>query len=122
MGPLEGVKVLEFESIGPAPFAGMLLADMGADVLVVDRPASTDLGLKRERWYDVMMRGKRSVTLDLKNDSSKEIVLELLGRADALIEGFRPGVMERLGLGPAAALARNPRLVYGRMTGWGQDG
>jgi alpha-methylacyl-CoA racemase len=122
MGPLAGIKVLEFESIGPAPFAGMLLADMGADVLVIDRPAGTDLGLKRERWYDVMMRGKRSVTLDLKKEKSKEISLELITRADALIEGMRPGVMERLGLGPDAALARNPRLVYGRMTGWGQDG
>jgi alpha-methylacyl-CoA racemase len=119
-GPLTGIKVLEFEAIGPGPFAGMLLADMGADVLVVDRPASSDLGLKRERWYDVMMRGKRSVTLDLK--SSKEPALELIARADALIEGFRPGVMERLGLGPEVALARNPKLVYGRMTGWGQDG
>jgi len=122
MGPLAGIKVLEFEAIGPAPFAGMLLADMGADVLVVDRPGDSGLGLKRERWYDVMMRGKRSVTLDLKSASSAEIALELLGRADALIEGFRPGVMERLGLGPQAALARNPKLVYGRMTGWGQSG
>jgi len=120
MGPLEGVKVLEFESIGPAPFAGMLLADMGADVLVIDRPATTDLGLKRERWYDVMMRGKRSVTLDLKKNSAA--ALELVARADALIEGMRPGVMERLGLGPDAVLGRNPKLVYGRMTGWGQDG
>src|SRR3954454_21362077 len=122
MGPLAGIKVLEFEAIGPAPFAGMLLADMGADVLVVDRPSDAGLGLKRERWYDVMMRGKRSITLDLKSASSAEIALELLGRADALIEGFRPGVMERLGLGPDAALARNPTLVYGRMTGFGQDG
>jgi alpha-methylacyl-CoA racemase len=120
LGPLAGIKVLEFEAIGPGPFAGMLLADMGADVLVIDRPASSDLGLKRERWYDVMMRGKRSVTLDLK--LHKDPALELIGRADALIEGFRPGVMERLGLGPDVALARNPRLVYGRMTGWGQDG
>ena len=122
MGPLSGIRVLEFEAIGPAPFAGMLLADMGADVLVIDRPASTDLGLKRERWYDVMMRGKRSVTLDLKSETAKEAALQLVARADALIEGFRPGVMERLRLGPDAALARNPRLVYGRMTGWGQDG
>jgi alpha-methylacyl-CoA racemase len=120
MGPLHGIKILEFESIGPAPFAGMLLADMGADVLVIDRPATTDLGLKRERWYDVMMRGKRSVTLDLKKSSS--LALELASRADALIEGMRPGVMERLGLGPEKVLAGNPRLVYGRMTGWGQDG
>jgi len=121
-GPLSGIKVLEFESIGPAPFAGMLLADMGADVLVIDRPATTDLGLKRERWYDVMMRGKRSVTLDLKKKDSSQAALELLARADALIEGMRPGVMERLGLGPDEALKRNPKLVYGRMTGWGQDG
>jgi alpha-methylacyl-CoA racemase len=122
MGPLAGIRVLEFESIGPAPFAGMLLADMGADVLVIDRPANTDLGLKRERWYDVMMRGKRSVTLDLKKKESAEAALQLLTRADCLIEGMRPGVMERLGLGPDVALARNPKLVYGRMTGWGQDG
>jgi len=120
MGPLAGIKVLEFEAIGPAPFAGMLLADMGADVLVLERPASTDLGLKRERRHDVMMRGKRSVTLDLKTNNSP--ALDLIEKADVLIEGFRPGVMERLGLGPDAALARNPRLVYGRMTGWGQDG
>jgi alpha-methylacyl-CoA racemase len=120
MGPLSGIRVLEFEAIGPGPFAGMLLADMGADVLVIDRPESSDLGLERERWYDVMMRGKRSVTVDLK--SNKEPALELIARADALIEGFRPGVMERLGLGPDIALARNPKLIYGRMTGWGQDG
>jgi alpha-methylacyl-CoA racemase len=122
MGPLAGIKVLEFESIGPAPFAGMLLADMGADVLVIDRPASTDLGLKRERWYDVMMRGKRSVTLDLKSNTAREAALALAGKADALIEGMRPGVMERLGLGPDEALKINPRLIYGRVTGWGQDG
>src|SRR5437867_3684443 len=100
MGPLAGIKLLEFEAIGPAPFAGMLLADMGADVLLIDRPAATDLGVTRERWYDVMMRGKRSVTLDLKSSSGKDAALQLIGRADALIEGFRPGVMERLGLGP----------------------
>jgi alpha-methylacyl-CoA racemase len=122
MGPLAGVKVLEFEAIGPAPFAGMLLADMGADVLVLERPEGTDLGLKRERRHDVMMRGKRSLTLDLKKDSSREIALSLVQRADVLIEGLRPGVMERLGLGPDIALGTNPRLVYGRMTGWGQDG
>ncbi len=122
MGPLAGIRVLEFEAIGPAPFAGMLLADMGADVLVVDRPAAADLGLKRARRHDVMMRGKRSVTLDRKAAPAPEVALELVERADVLIEGFRPGVMERLGLGPDAALARNPRLVYGRMTGWGQDG
>jgi len=122
MGPLSGIRVLEFEAIGPGPFAGMLLADMGADVLVVDRPAAGDLGLKRERWYDVLMRGKRSVTLDLKTAPGREAALQLIGRAEALIEGFRPGVMERLGLGPDEALKGNPRLVYGRMTGWGQSG
>lgn len=122
MGPLAGVRVLEFEAIGPAPFAGMLLADMGADVLVIDRPGESDLGLKRRRIHDVMMRGKRSVTLDLKQPAAKEVALELIGHADVLIEGLRPGVMERLGVGPDVALARNPRLVYGRMTGWGQDG
>ncbi|HET9351163.1 MAG TPA: CaiB/BaiF CoA-transferase family protein [Burkholderiales bacterium] len=122
MGPLQGIRVLEFESIGPAPFAGMLLADMGADVLVVERPAETDLGLKRERRQDVMMRGKRSVTLDLKRKTGSDVVLQLVSRADALIEGMRPGVMERLGLGPDEVLKRNPKLVYGRMTGWGQDG
>jgi alpha-methylacyl-CoA racemase len=121
-GPLTGIKVLELEAIGPAPFAGMLLADMGADVLVIDRPDAADLGLKRERKNDVMLRGKRSVTLDLKKEAAKEAALQLISRADVLIEGFRPGVMERLGLGPDAALARNPRLVYGRMTGWGQSG
>jgi len=121
-GPLAGIRVLEFEAIGPGPFAGMLLADMGADVLLVDRPAASDLGLKRERWMDVMLRGRRSVTLDLKAPGAREAALELVARADALIEGFRPGVMERLGLGPAACLARNAKLVYGRMTGWGQDG
>ena len=122
MGPLAGVRILEFEAIGPAPFAGMLLADMGADVLLVDRPSASDLGLKRERWYDVMLRGKRSVTLDLKSPQGVAAALELVGRADALIEGFRPGVMERLGLGPDAAFRKNPKLVYGRMTGWGQEG
>src|SRR5881394_2046270 len=122
MGPLAGVKVLEFEAIGPAPFAGMLLADMGADVLLIDRPGASGLGLKRERWYDVMLRGKRSVTLDLKSASGAEAALELVARADVLIEGFRPGVMERLGLGPDVALSKNARLIYGRMTGWGQEG
>ncbi|MGE0874267.1 MAG: CaiB/BaiF CoA transferase family protein [Burkholderiales bacterium] len=122
MGPLHGIKVIEFEAIGPGPFAGMLLADMGADVLVIDRPASGDLGLKRARKVELMNRGKRSVTLDMKSPGGIDAALELVSRADALIEGMRPGVMERLGIGPDAALARNPKLVYGRMTGWGQDG
>ncbi|HYR35009.1 MAG TPA: CaiB/BaiF CoA-transferase family protein [Burkholderiales bacterium] len=122
MGPLQGIRILEFEAIGPAPFAGMMLADMGADVLLIDRPGASDLGLKRERWYDVMLRGKRSVTLDLKSPSGAQAAFELIGRADALIEGFRPGVMERLGLGPDVVFKKNPKLVYGRMTGWGQEG
>src|SRR5467141_507431 len=122
MGPLSGIKVLEFEAIGPVPFAGMLLADMGADVLVIDRPETPGLGLKRERWYDVMLRGKRSVTLDMKSARGAEAALALVARADALIEGFRPGVMERLGVGPEQAFKQNEKLVYGRMTGWGQEG
>ena len=122
MGPLNGIKVLEFEAIGPGPFAGMLLADMGADVIVVDRPEESGLGIRMERSTQILMRGKRSVTLDLKSKAGVDAALALVERADALIEGFRPDVMERLGLGPEVALARNPRLVYGRMTGWGQDG
>jgi alpha-methylacyl-CoA racemase len=122
MGPLAGVRVLEFEAIGPGPFCGMLLSDMGADVLVVDRAQDAQLGFGRERWYDVMMRGRRSVTLDLKTPDGVTAALTLAARADAVIEGFRPGVMERLGLGPDTLLAANPQLVYGRTTGWGQDG
>jgi alpha-methylacyl-CoA racemase len=122
MGPLSGVRVLEFEAIGPGPFCGMMLADMGADVILVDRAQDPGLGLERERWNDVMMRGRRSVTLDLKRADAVAAALALAARADVLIEGFRPGVMERLGLGPDVLLARNPTLVYGRMTGWGQDG
>jgi len=122
MGPLAGLKILEFEAIGPGPFCGMMLADMGADVLLVDRPGDSGLGLGRDRWFEVMMRGRRSATLDLKSKSGAEAALALAGRADAIIEGFRPGVMERLGLGPDALLKKNPKLVYGRMTGWGQDG
>ena len=122
MGPLAGIKVLEFEAIGPGPFCGMMLADMGADVLLVDRPDDPRLGFGRDRWFDVMMRGRRSATLDLKSKGGVAAALELAGKADAIIEGFRPGVMERLGLGPDALLKKNPKLVYGRMTGWGQDG
>src|SRR5450755_1655132 len=122
MGPLTGLRVLEFEAIGPGPFGAMMLADMGADVLLVDRLGDPRLGFGRERWYDVMLRGRRSVTLDLKSAHGAEAALRLAEKADAIIEGFRPGVMERLGLGPETMLARNPRLVYGRMTGWGQEG
>ena len=121
-GPLAGLKILEFEAIGPGPYCGMMLADMGADVLLVDRPADSGLGIGRERRHDVMMRGRRSVTLDLKAKDGVAAALRLATKADAIIEGFRPGVMERLGLGPDTLLAANPRLVYGRMTGWGQSG
>jgi len=122
MGPLTGVRVLEFEAIGPGPFCGMMLADMGADVLLVDRQQDARLGFGRVRRIDVMFRGRRSATLDLKSADGVKAALLLAAKADAVIEGNRPGVMERLGLGPDVLLARNPRLVYGRMTGWGQDG
>jgi alpha-methylacyl-CoA racemase len=121
-GPLSGVKVLELAGIGPGPFCGMLLADMGADVLRVDRAQESDLGLKVERKFDIMARGRRSIALDLKRPESVAMVLDWVAKADALIEGFRPGVTERLGLGPDACFSRNARLVYGRITGWGQDG
>jgi len=122
MGPLTGLRILEFEAIGAAPFAGMLLADMGADVLLVDRASATALGLESPRWSDTMLRGRRSVTLDLKTPGGLQAALQLAAKADVLTEGFRPGVMERLGLGPEVLLARHPKLVYGRMTGWGQTG
>jgi alpha-methylacyl-CoA racemase len=114
--------VLELEAIGPVPFCGMMLADMGADVLLVDRTEDSQLGFGRERRYEAMLRGRRSVTLDLKSANGVASALELVARADVLLEGFRPGVIERIGLGPDVLLARNPKLVVGRMTGWGQDG
>ncbi|ADI05765.1 fatty acid-CoA racemase [Streptomyces bingchenggensis BCW-1] len=120
-GPLAGVRVVELAGIGPGPFAAMLLADLGADVVRVDRPGGTG-GLKVDPAYDLSNRNKRSVLLDLKTEPGQAAVLDLVERADVLIEGYRPGVAERLGVGPDACLARNPRLVYGRMTGWGQDG
>ncbi len=118
-GPLHGVRVIEMAGIGPGPLTAMLLADMGADVVRVDR-AKPPGGADHTR--DVLNRGRRSVAIDLKNPDGVATVLRMVERADALIEGFRPGVMERLGLGPDMCLERNPRLVYGRMTGWGQDG
>jgi alpha-methylacyl-CoA racemase len=124
-GPLAGLRVIEMVGLGPCPFAAMMLADMGAEVIRIDRkpvPGSANpfpmLGTK----FDVMARGRRSLALDLKHPDAKEVVLKLLEKADVLLEGFRPGVMERLGLGPDVCLARNPRLVYGRVTGWGQYG
>jgi alpha-methylacyl-CoA racemase len=122
MGPLAGVRVLEFEAIGPGPFCGMMLADMGADVLLVDRTNDPRLGFDRERGFDPMLRGRRSVTVDIKTPAGVAAALALAAKADAVIEGFRPGVMERAGLGPDVLFARNPKLVYGRMTGWGQAG
>jgi alpha-methylacyl-CoA racemase len=119
MGPLNGVRVIELGGIGPGPFCGMVLSDMGAEVVRVDRAASVG---QRTGTDSVTGRGRRALAVDLKNPSGVECVLRMTGQADALIEPFRPGVMERLGLGPDACLARNPRLVYGRMTGWGQDG
>jgi alpha-methylacyl-CoA racemase len=117
MGPLKGIKVIEMAGIGPAPFAAMLLADMGAEILRIERKgpgSSLDVG--------TLNRGRRRIALDLKDPASVGTVLALIEKADALIEGFRPGVMERLGLGPEVCLEQNPRLVYGRMTGWGQHG
>jgi alpha-methylacyl-CoA racemase len=122
-GPLVGIKVVEFAGIGPGPFCAMLLSDMGADVVRIDRASGVRGGTpKGAPEYDVSSRGRRSVVLDLKNLDDVETALRLVDKADALIEGFRPGVMERLGLGPDVALARHPKLVYGRMTGWGQTG
>jgi alpha-methylacyl-CoA racemase len=122
MGPLAGITVIELAGIGPGPFCGMMLADMGADVIRVDRAQSVQGGDPDRPPADLLARGRRSIGVDLKSPDGVEVVLSLVERADALIEGFRPGVTERLGLGPDDCLARNPRLVYGRMTGWGQDG
>jgi len=116
-GPLTGLKIVEFAGIGPGPFCGMLLSDLGADVVRIDR-----IGARGGAKTDVTARGRRSVALDLKDPAAVETALALMDKADAVFEGFRPGVMERLGLGPDVALKRNPKLVYGRMTGWGQFG
>jgi alpha-methylacyl-CoA racemase len=122
MGPLQGVRVIEFAGIGPGPFAGMMLADMGAEVLRLDRLTRRPGRPPLTPRFDVHQRGKRVVLLDLKRPEGGETALRLVERADCLIEGYRPGVMERLGLGPEPCLARNPKLVYGRTTGWGQTG
>ncbi|MCC3770437.1 CaiB/BaiF CoA-transferase family protein, partial [Streptomyces sp. UNOC14_S4] len=119
-GPLAGVRVIELAGIGPAPFAAMLLADLGADVVRVDRPGGP--GMPIDPRHDITNRNKRSVVVDLKAEDGPATVLDLAERADVLLEGLRPGVTERLGIGPGECLARNPRLVYGRMTGWGQEG
>lgn len=118
MGPLQGTRVIELAGIGPGPFCGMMLADMGADVIRVDRSSGTN----SVRPKDVLTRGRRSIAIDLKHPEGKEVILKLCEGADAIFEGFRPGVTERLGIGPDDCMKRNPGLVYGRMTGWGQEG
>jgi alpha-methylacyl-CoA racemase len=119
-GPLSGIRVVELAGIGPGPFAGMMLADMGAEVVRVDRVRASELGVSG--LGGVLDRGRRSIRVDVKNPEGLDIVLRLVERSDVLLEGYRPGVTERMGLGPDECLARNPRLIYGRMTGWGQDG
>ncbi len=121
-GPLAGIRVLEFAGIGPGPLCGMLLADMGAEVLLVERKEAADIGLPRPRRFELPHRGKQSIAIDLKAPEGVALAADLAGAADVLVEGFRPGTMERLGLGPEPCLARQPALVYGRMTGYGQDG
>lgn len=123
MGPLSGIKVIEMAGIGPVPMCGMMLADMGAEVFLIERKsgASTESTLHVSK-RDMMRRGKQEIALDLKNPASIELLLGIVAKADVLLEGFRPGVMERLGLGPDVCLQRNPALVYGRLTGWGQEG
>jgi len=122
MGPLAGKKIVEIAGLGPGPVCGMLLADMGAEVTVIDRPATSNPSALALANAAIMNRGKKSIALDLKMEGGRDVVLRLLENANGLIEGFRPGVMERLGLGPGDCLEVNPRLVYGRMTGWGQAG
>lgn len=122
MGPLSGIRIVEIAGIGPAPMCTMLLADLGASVLRIEREESPDLVDPMPRRCSVNLRGRPSLQLDLKNRDARDFVLSLVGKADVLIEGFRPGVAERLGIGPEPTMALNPRLVYGRMTGWGQEG
>ena len=122
MGPLAGIKVIEFAGIGPGPFCGMLLSDMGADVVRIDRPGKSMSAIPMETHCEVLNRGRRSVVLDLKSTEGVRAAKELIAKADIVIEGFRPGVMEKLGLGPEDCIALRPSLIYGRMTGWGQDG
>jgi len=122
MGPLKGFKVVEIAGIGPGQFCGMLLADMGAQLIRVERKDDADLGIGMPRKFNLMNRSRPAIGVDLKSEAGVQLVLRLCDDADALFEGFRPGVMERLGLGPDDCMARNARLVYGRMTGWGQSG
>ncbi len=122
LGPLAGIKIIELAGIGPAPMAAMLLADLGATVLRVDRVEPSGLGIARPLKHNLLLRGRRAIAVNLKEPAAIDMVLRLIESSDALIEGFRPGVMERLGLGPEVCLARNAKLVYGRITGWGQTG
>jgi len=122
MGPLAGIRIVELAGIGPGPLAAMLLADLGATVIRVDRKEPSGLGVSRPVEYDLALRNRKSIRVDLKDPGGVALVLDLVAKADALIEGFRPGVTERLGIGPEICLERNPRLVYGRVTGWGQTG
>ena len=122
MGPLKGMKIVELAGIGPGPMCAMLLADMGATVIRIDRKQPVDLGSPRPLKFNLLLRNRHAVALDLKQPAAIDLVLKLVEQSDALIEGFRPGVTERLGLGPEACMARNAKLVYGRMTGWGQEG
>lgn len=122
MGPLSSLKLIEFAGIGPGPMCAMALADLGATVLRIDRTEASGLGIGKPPRFDLLLRGRKRLALDLKKPASIALILDLVEHADAIVEGFRPGVMERLGLGPDALLARNPALVYGRMTGWGQTG
>ena len=122
MGPLNGLKVIELAGIGPGPMAAMLLADLGATVLRIDRKEPSGLGVPRPARFDLLLRNRRSLPLNLKNPAAVDLVLDLVSRSDVLIEGFRPGVAERLGLGPDACLEKNVKLIYGRITGWGQSG
>lgn len=121
-GPLSGIRIIEMEGIGPGPLAAMMLADLGADVIRIGRMAPGSAGIARPREFDFGTRGRVTIPVDLKRPEGRELVLDLVEKADGLIEGFRPGVMERLGLGPNECLQRNPKLAYGRLTGWGQEG
>ena len=122
MGPLKGVKIIELAGIGPGPMCAMLLADLGATVLRIERKQAVDLGNPRPLKFNLLLRNRKAIALDLKNPDAVAMVLDLVSDADGLIEGFRPGVVERLGLGPEDCFKRNPKLVFGRMTGWGQEG
>jgi alpha-methylacyl-CoA racemase len=121
-GPLSDVRIIEFAGVGPGPFCAMLLADMGAEIITLDRTVPSGLGIRKEPRFNPLTRNRKSIAVDLKTDAGRAVALRMIAQADALIEGNRPGVMERLGLSPEVCQAINPALVYGRMTGWGQDG